>query len=197
MSTTIDVAESSHNNVSKGKATIVGTPKRPGGWKKGVSIMDFIVRLGALASTIGAIATMANADQSLPFFNQFVQFEASYDSFSAFQFFVITLALVSGYLVLSLPISIVAIVRPHAVGPRIFLIILDTIFLTLATSSAAAAASIVYLEHNGEQDPNWLAICNQYGTFCMQTSEAVISSFLTVVSFIIMIIINTLALGKH
>ncbi|MED6112619.1 hypothetical protein PIB30_063219 [Stylosanthes scabra] len=197
MSTTIDVPESSSHNVSKGKAATIVAPKRPGGWKKGVAIMDLIVRLGTLGSTIGAISIMATADQTLPFFNQFVQFEASYDSFSALQFFVVTLALVCGYLVLSLPISIVAIVRPHAPGPRIFLIILDTIFLTLASSAAAAAAAIVYLAHNGEQDPNWIAICNQYGTFCMETSEGVVIAFLAVVSFIIMIITNTLALGKH
>ncbi|KAL4339083.1 hypothetical protein AHAS_Ahas12G0274700 [Arachis hypogaea] len=196
MSSTIDIVPES-SNVIKGKAPLLGAPQRPGGWKKGLAIMDFILRLGAVAAALGAAATMATADQTLPFFTQYFQFEASYDSFTTFTFFVITLALVSGYLVLSLPISIVAIVRPHAVGPRIFLIILDTIFLTLATSSAGAAASIVYLEHNGEQDPNWLAICNQYGTFCMQTSEAVISSFLAVVSFVIIIIINTLALGKH
>jgi len=29
--------------------------------------------------------------------------------------------------VLSLPFSVVAIIRPHAVGPRLFLIILDTV----------------------------------------------------------------------
>jgi len=37
------------------------------------------------------------------------------------------MALVGGYLVLSLPFSVVAIIRPHAVGPRLFLIILDTV----------------------------------------------------------------------
>lgn len=43
------------------------------------------------------------------------------------RYFVIAMALVGGYLVLSLPISIVTIVRPHAVGPRLLLLILDTV----------------------------------------------------------------------
>jgi hypothetical protein len=43
------------------------------------------------------------------------------------RFFVIAMAIVSGYLVLSLPFSIVAIIRPHATGPRLLLIILDTV----------------------------------------------------------------------
>jgi uncharacterized protein (TIGR01569 family) len=71
------------------------------------------------------------------------------------------------------------------------------VFLTLATSSAAAAASIVYLAHNGNQDTNWLAICNQFGDFCAQTSGAVVASFITVVVLILLVVMSALALGKH
>ena len=71
------------------------------------------------------------------------------------------------------------------------------VFLTLATASAASAAAIVYLAHNGNQDSNWLAICNQYGDFCAQTSGAVISSFIAVVIFMLLIVMSALALGKH
>jgi len=81
MSTTVDVPESS--NVAKGKAIAVA---RPGGWKKGLAIMDFILRLGGIAASLGAAATMGTSDQTLPFFTQFFQFEASYDSFTTFQY---------------------------------------------------------------------------------------------------------------
>ncbi|XP_058760060.1 casparian strip membrane protein 1-like [Vicia villosa] len=194
MSTTIDVPESSN---TKGKTILLGAQARPGGWKKGIAIMDFILRLGAVAAALGAAASMGMSDQTLPFFTQFFQFEASYDSFTTFQFFVISMAIVAGYLVLSLPFSIVSIIRPHAAGPRLFLIILDTVFLTLATSSGASAASIVYLAHNGNQDTNWLAICNQFGDFCAQTSGAVVSSFVAVVVLVVLIVMSALALGKH
>ncbi|XP_004516298.1 casparian strip membrane protein 2 [Cicer arietinum] len=195
MSTNIDIQESTKE--TKGKAALIASPARPGGWKKGIAIMDFILRLGAIAAALGAAASMGTSDQTLPFFTQFFQFEASYDSFTTFQFFVITMAIVAGYLVLSLPFSIVAIIRPHAPGPRLFLIILDSVFLTLATASAASAASIVYLAHNGNQDTNWLAICNQFGDFCAQTSGAVVSSFVAVVVFVFLVVMSALALGKH
>ena len=84
MSTTIDVPES--NNVAKEKVLLLGARPRPGGWKKGVAIMDFILRLGAIAAALGAAATMGTSDQTLPFFTQFFQFEASYDSFTSFQY---------------------------------------------------------------------------------------------------------------
>ncbi|KAL2323051.1 hypothetical protein Fmac_027430 [Flemingia macrophylla] len=191
MSTIIDVPETSR---------LIGkerTVPRPGGWKKGIAIMDFILRLGAIASALGAAATMATSDETLPFFTQFLQFEASYDSFSTFQFFVIVMAFVGGYLVLSLPFSIVTIIRPHAAGPRLFLIILDTVFLTLATSSGAAGAAIVYLAHNGNQDSNWLAICNQFGDFCQQISGAVVASFVAVVLLVLLIVLSAVALPNH
>jgi len=71
------------------------------------------------------------------------------------------------------------------------------VFLTLATASAASAASIVYLAHNGNQDTNWLAICNQFGDFCSQTSGAVVASFITVVVLIVLVVMSALAIGKH
>jgi hypothetical protein len=84
MSTNIDIQESSKH--TKGKAVLVTAPARPGGWKKGIAIMDFILRLGAIAAALGAAASMGMSDQTLPFFTQFFQFEASYDSFTTFQY---------------------------------------------------------------------------------------------------------------
>jgi hypothetical protein len=84
MSTNIDIQESSKD--TKGKAVLVTAPARPGGWKKGIAIMDFILRLGAIAAALGAAASMGMSDQTLPFFTQFFQFEASYDSFTTFQY---------------------------------------------------------------------------------------------------------------
>ncbi|KAI9076372.1 hypothetical protein K1719_028644 [Acacia pycnantha] len=194
MSTTIEIS-SEKSHAGKSKALVLGSP-RAGGWKKGIAIMDFILRLGAIGSALGATATMAAADQSLPFFTQFFKFEAAYDDFPTFQFFVIAMAFVGGYLVLSLPLSIVTIIRPHAVGPRLTLIILDTVFLTLAAAGAAASAAMVYLAHNGSEDANWLAICGQFTDFCQATSGAVVASFVAVVFLILLVIISALALHK-
>ena len=55
-------------------ATVVSTKATPlprGGWKKGVAILDFIIRLGAIGSALGAAAIMGNSEQILPFFTQF------------------------------------------------------------------------------------------------------------------------------
>ncbi|KAL2323055.1 hypothetical protein Fmac_027434 [Flemingia macrophylla] len=119
--------------------------------------MDFILRLGAIAAALGAAATMGTSDQTLPFFTQFFQFEASYDSFTTFQY----------------------------------------VFLTLATASGASAAAVVYLAHNGNQDSNWLAICNQFGDLCAQTSSAVVASLVAVVVLVLLVVMSSLALGKR
>lgn len=69
--------------------------------------------------------------------------------------------------------------------------------LTLATAAAAAATSIVYLAHNGNANSNWLAICNQFGDFCQQISAAVVAAFMTVVTFMFLILLSALALRRH
>ncbi|GFZ08892.1 uncharacterized protein family [Actinidia rufa] len=78
-------------------------------------------------TALAATATMGTTDQTLPFFTQFFQFQASYDDLPTFQFFVVAMAIASGYLVLSMPFSVVCIVRPHAVEPRMLLITFDTV----------------------------------------------------------------------
>lgn len=69
-------------------ATVVSTkstPLRRGGWRKGVAILDFILRLGAIGSALGAAAIMGNNEQILPFFTQFFQFHAQWSDFPVFE----------------------------------------------------------------------------------------------------------------
>ncbi|XVE96364.1 hypothetical protein REPUB_Repub02eG0214800 [Reevesia pubescens] len=193
---TIDVPESSA--VAKGKAPLIAIPReQKSGIKKGMGIFDFLLRLGAIIAALAAAATMGTSDETLPFFTQFFQFQASYDDLPTFTFFVIAMALTGGYLVLSLPYSIVTIVRPLAVAPRLLLFILDIVALTLTTAAGAAAAAIVYLAHNGNPNTNWLAICQQFGDFCQKVSGAVVASFVTVVVLMLLILLSGFALKKH
>lgn len=84
-STAIDVPESSA--VPKGKASLMAaTRDAKGGYNKGFAIFDFILRLGAIVCALAAASTMGTSDESLPFFNQFFQFQASYDDIPTFQY---------------------------------------------------------------------------------------------------------------
>ncbi|KAI3450732.1 hypothetical protein Pfo_007397 [Paulownia fortunei] len=198
--TAINIPESKS---TKGKtvaytATTKATPlPQGGGWKKGVAIFDFILRICALVAALAATTTMGTTDQTLPFFTQFFQFQASYDDLPTFMFFVVANAIASGYLVLSLPFSIVGIVRPHAAGIKLLLLILDTVVLAFTTAAAAAAAAIVYLAHNGNSNTNWLAICQQFTDFCQRVSGAVVASFIAAVIFIFLVVLSAVALRRH
>ncbi|KAJ0249458.1 Casparian strip membrane protein 4 [Hirschfeldia incana] len=201
-STIIDVpAESS--SAMKGKAPLIGvakdhtTPNASGGYKRGLSIFDFLLRLAAIIAASVAAGTMFTSDETLPFFTQFLQFEAGYDDLPTYQFFVIAMSIVSGYLVLSLPISVVTIVRPLATAPRLLLLVLDTAALAFNMAAASSAAAISYLAHNGNQNTNWLPICQQFGDFCLKSSGAVVSSFVAVVFFTILVVLSGVALKRH
>ncbi|KAG5114569.1 hypothetical protein JHK82_037838 [Glycine max] len=180
-------------------ATVVSTKATPlprAGWKKGVAILDFILRLGAIGSALGAAAIMGNSEQILPFFTQFFQFHAQWDDFPMFQFFVFANGAAGGFLILSLPFSIVCIVRPFAVGPRLLLVILDILMMALVMAAASAAAAVVYLAHNGSQDANWIAICQQFTDFCQVTSEALVASFVAAFFLICLIVVSSVALKR-
>ncbi|KAI7731705.1 hypothetical protein M8C21_025238 [Ambrosia artemisiifolia] len=68
------------------------------GWKRGVGIIDLILRIYAI--------------------------------YCCYKFFLAGNAITCAYLVLSLPFSIVCIVRPHVIGGRMLLLIFDTVFLS-------------------------------------------------------------------
>ncbi|PSR95462.1 Casparian strip membrane protein like [Actinidia chinensis var. chinensis] len=189
--TTIHISESKS---ARSKVVATPPPLPAGGWKRGVAIFDFILRLCGITAALAATTTMGTTDQTLPFFTQFFQFQASYDDLPAFSFFVVGNAIASGYLVLSLPFSIVGIVRPHAVGVRLLLLIFDTVMVALTMASAAAAAAIVYLAHNGNSNTNWVAICQQFNDFCQRVSGAVVASFIAAVIFMFLVVFSAVAL---
>lgn len=98
-STTIDVPESSA--VFKGKTPLVAVvSKQKGGWKRGVSIFDFLLRIGAITAALAAASTMGTSQETLPFFTQFFQFQASYDDLPTFQYVIFILFLSNLYLAL-------------------------------------------------------------------------------------------------
>lgn len=70
------------------------------------------------------------------------------------------------------------------------------IAVPLVTSAASAAASIVYLAHNGNSDANWGAICQQFNDFCRRVSGAVVASYVTAILFIVLVIVSAVALKR-
>ena len=60
-------------------ATKKFTVVRRVGWKKGIAITDFVLRVCAASAAFAAAVAAGQAEQVLPFFPQFLQFHAQYD----------------------------------------------------------------------------------------------------------------------
>ncbi|XWS44327.1 hypothetical protein CRYUN_Cryun15aG0035700 [Craigia yunnanensis] len=168
-----------------------------GGVNKGVSILDFIFRILAFIGTLGSAIAMVTTNERLPFFTRFLQFRAEYDDLPTFTFFVVTNAIVTGYLLFSLPFSIFHIIRSSAQKTRMILMFFDMVMLALLTAGASAAAAIVYLAHKGNATVNWLAICQQFNSFCERTSGSLIGSFAGTVLLALLIMLSGFALAQH
>ncbi|XWS28540.1 hypothetical protein CRYUN_Cryun25bG0078700 [Craigia yunnanensis] len=167
-------------------------PKR--GWKKGIATCDFILRLCAIGAAIGATATIGTTDETLPFLHCSSSSKLNTIIFLlSSMFFQIANAIVAGYLLLSLPFSIICIIRPYATTPKL-LVIFDTVLTGLTIASASA--SIVYLAHNGNPNTNWLAICQQFGDFCQSVSGAVVGSFIAGAILMFIIVLSAFALKR-
>ncbi|GJY19513.1 casparian strip membrane protein 1 [Tanacetum coccineum] len=164
---------------------------------RGIAILDFILRIIAIVGTLASAIAMATTNQTLPFFSQFVRFRAKFNDLPSFTFFVVASSIVSAYLILSLAISILHIVKAHAVNSRVLLLFLDTAAMGLLMAGSAAATAIVQLAHNGNNKVNWFSICQQYNDFCKRVSGSLIGSYAGVVILIILILLSGAALSRH
>ncbi|XP_023731348.1 casparian strip membrane protein 1 [Lactuca sativa] len=167
------------------------------GSNKGISAMDLVLRIVGVVGTLASSIAMGTTEQTLPFFTRFVRFNAQYDDFPSFRLFVIVNAIVCTYFVLTIPLSIVHVMRSAARGSRILLVILDTVMLALLTAGASTATSIVYLAHNGNSSANWLPVCQQFNNFCQRASGSLIGSFGGIVVFILLILLAAIALSRQ
>ncbi|PON96365.1 Casparian strip membrane protein [Trema orientale] len=181
--------------VELGEAKTSSSSRR--GVNRGLAILDFVLRLIGIVGTLASAIAMGTTNETLPFFTRFVRFRAQYDDLPTFTFFVVANSVVSGYLILSLALSIFHIVRSSAQKSRILLIIFDTAMLGLLTAGASASAAIVYLAHTGNTSANWFAICQQFNSFCERISGSLIGSFVGIAVFILIIFLSAVALTRR
>ncbi|KAL0784644.1 hypothetical protein Bca101_000889 [Brassica carinata] len=171
--------------MKSGQAEIAETSKgiqKRGLMSRKIAIFEFILRIIAFFNTISSAILMATTNETLPFFTQFIRFHADYNDLPALTFFVVANAVVSGYLILTLPLAFVHIVKKKTENSRILLIILDVAMVGLLASGAASAAAIVYLAHKGNNNTNWFPVCQQFNSFCKSCTVAALVGGGTLVS---------------
>ncbi|CAN6239454.1 unnamed protein product [Urochloa humidicola] len=164
---------------------------------RGLAVLDLILRIVAVIGTVGSAIAMGTTNQTLPFFTQFLRFKAQYDDLPTLTFFVVVNSIVAAYLVLSIPLSVVHIIRSRAKYSRLVLVFFDAAMLALVTSAASAAAAIVYLAHKGNARANWFAICQQFDAFCERISGSLIGSFAAMALLLLLILLSAAALARR
>lgn len=68
--------------------------------------------------------------------------------------------------------------------------------LALIIAGASSATAIVYLAHHGNSNANWLAICQQFKSFCQRISGSLIGSFGAAVLLFFIIIISAVSIYR-
>jgi len=65
------------SSIEVGEAIKGASPRK--GVRRGLSIMDFVLRIVAAVATLGAALAMATTNETLPFATQFIKFRAQFD----------------------------------------------------------------------------------------------------------------------
>ncbi|GMI99888.1 CASP-like protein 1A1 [Hibiscus trionum] len=161
----------------------------------GVTILEFLLRFLAAGGTLASAMAMGTAEETVPLLSQSVLLNAKFSDLPMFTFFVIANSVACAYLVLSLPLSFYHIIKRADKNTRLILVTFDTAMLALVTAGASAAASIVYLAHEGNANANWSAVCQQLDSFCERTSGSLIASFASAFVLILVIISSAIAIS--
>ncbi|XP_051120340.1 casparian strip membrane protein 1-like [Andrographis paniculata] len=161
---------------------------------RGISKLDFVMRIVAAIATLGSAIAVGTSSQMLHFIRRFrVQ---QHHDLPAFSFYVVSNAVTCGYLVLSLALSIFHILKSGAKVTRTVLIVLDMIILSLLTAGASAAAAVVHLAHKGDVQANWFAICQHSNTFCERVSGSLVGSFIGILVLMLLILLSAVAMSR-
>jgi uncharacterized protein (TIGR01569 family) len=167
------------------------------GFRRCMAFVDLLLRIVAFGPTLAAAIATGTSNETLSVFTEHFQFRARFDDFPTFTFFLAANAVAAGYLVLSLPFSVVGIIRPKATVVRLLLLIGDMVMVVLVTAAASAAAAIVYVAHEGNRRANWVPICMNFHGFCERTSGSVVASFLAVIVFILLVFLSACAIRRR
>ncbi|XP_066319527.1 casparian strip membrane protein 3-like [Miscanthus floridulus] len=181
------------------KAAVLGVAASSGSRRaatRGLAVLDLILRFVAVIATVGSAIAMGTTNQTLPFFTQFLRFKAQYSDLPTLTFFVVVNSIVTAYLVLSIPLSIVHVMASRAKYSRLVLVFFDAAMLALVTAAASAAAAVVYLAHKGNARANWFAICQQFDSFCERISGSLIGSFAAMALLLLLILLSAAALAR-
>ncbi|KAF9598383.1 hypothetical protein IFM89_027346 [Coptis chinensis] len=212
----ISVAESSTEGKGEGiaattipiaDATTKAIKHNKGGRReRGIATFDLILRVGGLAAAV--VATIVMGTFEFPSHDDIAAFTYVYTIndfiliyFHICRVFFIANGIASVYLFLSLPFSIFNIVRPHAKGVRLLLLVFDTISVGLTAAGAAAAEAMVHVVQNGistanPNRPNWIAIAEQLGS-SERLIDAVVASFIATFIFMFLVVLAPFAIRKH
>ncbi|XP_078175019.1 CASP-like protein 1C1 [Carex rostrata] len=143
--------------------------------------LSIFIRIGIAAACAAAAIIMATSHDSTSFFG--VTMEAKYQYTPSFKFFVIANAIASGYNVL--------VIFVPAASPFSGLVIMsDTIMAMLLTGALAATGAISEMAKHGNIHAGWLPICRQIPAYCDHVSGSLISAFVGLIVFVVIILCN-------
>ncbi|KAL5730355.1 hypothetical protein ACHQM5_003185 [Ranunculus cassubicifolius] len=142
-------------------------------------VLVFLLRLVSLVGTVIAAIVMATSRETANVLS--FEFKAKYDDVPAFKFFVIANVVASVY-------TLLVLFQSTESSLWRLIVALDVIVTMLLTGSISAALAISYVGKKGNDRAGWFPICDQIPKFCNQASVALISGFIAVVIYLILVL---------
>ncbi|XP_076942260.1 CASP-like protein 1C1 [Bidens hawaiensis] len=136
------------------------------------------LRVIAMVSTFVAAVLMVTSHDSAKVFG--MTFQAKYSNSPTLKYFVVVSVITTIYSFGAL------FVPPKKLGRHV--LVLDVIIMAFLISSFSAAVGVGQLGKEGNTHAGWLPICGQVPKFCHHVTAALISGFVAVILYFLLIL---------
>ncbi|PKU59439.1 CASP-like protein 2A1 [Dendrobium catenatum] len=113
----------------------------------------------------------------------------SYSDLGSFKYLVYMNGLCAGYSIFSAFYT--AIPRPLSMSRAWTIFFLDQVVTYAILAAGAAAAEIVYLAYEGDEQVTWSRVCGVFGGFCRKAKASVVITFGAVACYVLLSLISS------
>ncbi|KAK9288847.1 hypothetical protein L1049_017313 [Liquidambar formosana] len=164
--------------------------------------VDVALRFLLFASTLAAVLVMVTAKQTksvtVPGFPTPGPVPAKFNHSPALIYFVVALSVACLYSLITLVLSLSAILKPVYSTLFVFhFALLDVIILGLVASATGTAGGVAYIGLKGNSHVRWNKVCNVYDKFCQHIGSSVAISLFASVVLVLLVLLSIYSLRRR
>ncbi|KAK1417889.1 hypothetical protein QVD17_27024 [Tagetes erecta] len=163
-------------------------------------VVDVALRFLLFATALVALIVMVTSKQTkmIPVAPGLaVPLDANFNQSPAFIYFVAALSVASLYSIVTVALSILALMKGGiSTKLQFHFVMFDALLLGIVAAATGTAGGVAYVGLKGNSHTRWNKICNTYGSFCFHVAASILLSLISSISLLLLVWLSIYVLFK-